>query len=150
MILLVTAFVTGCSKDDTRHDVPVTEVRLDKETVTLNVGETAQLKATVLPDNADSKTVTWSSDDKSVATVSEAGLVAAIARGEATITATAGGKKAICRVTVSDAGTGSEEDGTGSEEDGADSKKDRNIAAYFDPDFARVLEKEGIFPMRHL
>ncbi len=79
--------------------VPVTGVTLDQTTLNLTVGGTADLKATVLPDNATDKTVTWSSDKESVATVAN-GKVTAVAAGTAKITATAGGKTATCEVTV--------------------------------------------------
>ena len=81
--------------------VAVTSVKLDKTELALTVGDAAvQLKATVAPDNATDKTVTWSSDKTSVATVDATGKVTAVAEGEATITAKAGDKTATCKVTV--------------------------------------------------
>ncbi len=80
--------------------VAVDKVTLDKSTLTLNVKKTATLKATVKPDNATNKKVSWSSDKVSVATVSQNGVVTAKKAGTATITAEAGGKKATCKVTV--------------------------------------------------
>lgn len=79
--------------------VPVTSVSLNHPTASLLVGETAQLTATVLPDNATDKAVTWTSSNTEIATV-ENGLVTAISAGEATITATAGECSATCTVTV--------------------------------------------------
>lgn len=84
--------------------VPVTEVTLDKTTLTLNTGDTATLNATVKPDNSTKRKVTWASDKESVATVDE-GKVTAIAAGTAKITATAGGITATCTVTVKQAGS---------------------------------------------
>lgn len=52
----------------------------------VKVGETLQLSATVTPDNAFDKSVTWSSDNEPVATVSADGLVTAVSSGVATIT----------------------------------------------------------------
>ena len=78
----------------------VTSVTLDKETLDLTKGETAALKATVLPATAN-QTVTWSSSNEGVATVNDSGEVTAVGVGEATITATAGDKEATCTVTVS-------------------------------------------------
>ena len=81
--------------------IVVTSVTLDKTELALTVGDAAvQLKATVAPDNATDKTVTWSSDKTSVATVDATGKVTAVAEGEATITAKAGDKTATCKVTV--------------------------------------------------
>ena len=81
--------------------IVVTSVTLDKTELALTVGDGAvQLKATVAPDNATDKTVTWSIDKTSVATVDATGKVTAVAGGEATITAKAGDKTATCKVTV--------------------------------------------------
>lgn len=80
---------------------PVTGISLNKNTLELEKGETETLTATVLPGNADGdKTVTWSSSAESVATV-ENGVVTAVGKGSATITAkTANGIEAKCSVTV--------------------------------------------------
>lgn len=64
-------------------DVEVSEVTLDQTAVTLKSGETVQLHATVNPENATNKTVTFSADNQQVATVSEDGLVTAHAPGQA-------------------------------------------------------------------
>ena len=85
--------------------VPVTGVKLNNTTLSLVAGgNTATLVATVAPDNATDKTVTWSSSDPNVATV-ENGVVTPIAAGEATITVTTvdGNKTATCTVTVTPA-----------------------------------------------
>ena len=81
--------------------VPVTGVTLDKTSLSLTVGGEATLTATVAPENATNKTVTWASSDEAVATV-ENGKVTAMAVGTATITVTTedGGKTASCTVTV--------------------------------------------------
>jgi uncharacterized protein (TIGR02145 family) len=80
----------------------VAGVALDKPTLALTVGGTDTLKATVAPDNATNKAVTWGSSAPTVATVS-GGVVTAVAAGTATITVTTtdGGKTATCAVTVS-------------------------------------------------
>ena len=79
----------------------VTGVSLSSDTLTLDVGGTATLTATVLPDNATNKRVTWTSSDETVATVTD-GLVTALKEGTATITVTTedGSKTATCVVTV--------------------------------------------------
>ncbi|MGI6653008.1 MAG: Ig-like domain-containing protein [Christensenellales bacterium] len=81
---------------------PVTGVSLNKTTLTLLVGNSETLTATVAPENATHKDVTWSSDDETVATVDNSGKVTAVAPGTATITVktTDGEKTATCTVTV--------------------------------------------------
>ncbi|MDE7107345.1 MAG: Ig-like domain-containing protein, partial [Clostridiales bacterium] len=86
--------------------IAVSSVTLDKPSLTLTVGgDDETLQATVAPADAADKTVTWASSDEEVATVDQTGKVTAVAAGEATITATAGGKTAECAVTVVAAGT---------------------------------------------
>ena len=82
--------------------VNVTEVTLDRTELTLTEGETETLTATVKPDNADNRKVTWSSDKTEIATVDGAGKVTAVKPGEAVVTVTTedGGKTATCKVTV--------------------------------------------------
>ena len=85
--------------------VLVTSVSV-KESTSLEVGATETLTATVKPDDASDKSVEWSSDATSVATVDENGKVTAVAIGTANITATAkdgSGKKGTCAVTVTKA-----------------------------------------------
>ena len=91
--------LTAKFAEDTVH---VTSVTLDENSLALQVGETHALTATVAPENADNKNVTWTSSDTSVATVSESGLVTAIGEGTATITVTTedGSFTATCTVTV--------------------------------------------------
>ena len=69
----------------------VSAISVEPKELTLGVGETARITATVKPDNATNKNVTWSTSDASKATVDN-GIVTAVGEGEATITATAGGK----------------------------------------------------------
>jgi|GEM_PF-5573313 len=82
--------------------VPVTSVSVVPSTVTVGIGETQELTATVLPSYATDKTVTWESSDGTKATVSSAGVVTGVAVGSATITASCGGKSGTCLVTVGD------------------------------------------------
>lgn len=82
--------------------VNVESIALNENTLTLYTNrdpKTAALTATVSPDNATDKTVTWTSADEKVATV-ENGVVTAVGNGTTTITAQAGEKTAICTVTV--------------------------------------------------
>ena len=82
--------------------VPVTGVMLDQTELSLIVDGTAKLDATVEPNDATDKTVTWSSDNDDVATVDADGNVKAVAPGTATITVTTqdGSHTATCTVTV--------------------------------------------------
>ena len=83
--------------------VAVTGVSLDKDTLELTAGgDSATLRASVAPDDATDKTVTWESSDTSVATVAD-GVVTPVAAGTATITAKAGDETATCAVTVTPA-----------------------------------------------
>ena len=82
--------------------VPVTGIRLDKENILLSeIGETALLRATVLPEDADNKYVRWESSNEKVTTV-ENGIVTCKGYGTAEISATTedGGFTAVCKVTA--------------------------------------------------
>ncbi|MCM1439101.1 MAG: Ig-like domain-containing protein [Roseburia sp.] len=109
------ASATGCnilggSNDDGEKQeqeetlpVAVSGVSLNKNTLALKVGSSEKLTATVSPDNADDKTVSWKSSDEEIATVDNSGNVTARAKGTAVITVTAsGGKTDACTVTVSE------------------------------------------------
>ncbi len=85
------------------NTVPVTGITLDQSKMTLGVGKTDYLEATVTPEDATDQNVTWTSSDESVATVGEYGEVTAVGAGTATITAKSGDVSATCEVTVTDA-----------------------------------------------
>ena len=81
----------------------VTAISLSNEELTIEKTYTKQLTATVLPTDADDRSVVWSSGNEEVATVDETGLITALKVGEASITATANdgsGVSASCVVTV--------------------------------------------------
>ena len=80
----------------------VTGISLDKSVMLLELGSsaTSTLTATVTPEYAYDKTVSWSSSNESVATVNSSGVVTAKGKGSTTITASAGGKSATCSVVV--------------------------------------------------
>ena len=80
--------------------VKVSGITLSQTAATLTEGESLTLTATVAPEDATDKTVTWSTSDAAVATVDNNGKVSAVAAGTATITAKAGDKEATCVVTV--------------------------------------------------
>ena len=89
-----------CAVTVTNNTIPVSSVTLSQKTLTLTEDETATLKATVLPSDASDKNVTWSTSNQYVATVDNNGVVTAHLAGNATITASCGGKQATCSVTV--------------------------------------------------
>ena len=92
----------------------VTDVEITPTEVTLTVGETAVLSATVFPTDADNPAVTWSTSDETVVTVQE-GLITAVAPGTAVIKVTTvdGNYTASCLVTVEKDATGIEGISTG-------------------------------------
>ena len=102
-MLAITSAITlvGCSdNDDPKNPVAVTGVTLNTSSLSLHKGESETLTATVKPENAEDKTVTWSSSDITCVSVDNTGKVTAIAIGKATVTAEAGQKSATCLITV--------------------------------------------------
>ena len=85
--------------------IPVTKVTLNKTKLTLGAKEKFTLKATIAPKNATNKKVEWTSNKKSVATVSSKGVVTAKKAGKATISAKIDGITKKCVVTVKKAPT---------------------------------------------
>ena len=81
------------------EDVEVSSITLSETALSLTAGDSVTLTATVAPENATDKTVTWTSSNTGVATV-ENGTVKAVSAGTAVITAKAGEKTAECTVTV--------------------------------------------------
>lgn len=97
-IIAALVALAGCTGTE-QPKTAVTSVSLDRTSALMNRGETLQLNATVQPADATDKTVTWSSENASVATVSN-GLVTAVGEGKTRITAQAGEITASCVVTV--------------------------------------------------
>jgi len=85
------------------ESIPPTGIELDEQTLDMFAGESRTLTATILPENADSVNIIWSSDDENVATVAN-GVVTAIAAGTTTIRATIEGMQlsAECAVNVNE------------------------------------------------
>lgn len=102
ILLSVSLIATYSCKKEKDQSVAVTEVRLDKSATTLVEGDTEELMATVMPENATDKGIEWKSSDESVATVSQTGLVTALKEGSSAITVKTndGGYSASCEVTV--------------------------------------------------
>ena len=98
-----TCNVCGYVRTVTPEIVPVSQITLNKAETSISVGNSETLTATVAPENATNKALTWASSDEDVATVAPDGTVTAVKAGAATITATAAdgsGKSAVCKVTV--------------------------------------------------
>ena len=107
----------------TAYTTSVNKVSLDKTELALTVGDTQTLIATITPDDANNKSVSWSSDKPSVATVDENGKVTAVAEGTAKITVTTvdGKKTADCAVTVTAKSGGGSSSGGGTTGGGSSS-----------------------------
>ena len=98
-----TCSVCGYVRTVTPEIIPVSQITLNKAETSISVGNSETLTATVTPENAANKALTWASSDEDVATVAPDGTVTAVKAGAATITATAAdgsGKSAVCKVTV--------------------------------------------------
>ena len=98
-----TCNICGYVRTVTPEIVPVSQITLNKAETSISVGNSETLSATVAPENATIKALTWASSDENVATVAPDGTVTAVKAGAATITATAAdgsGKSAVCKVTV--------------------------------------------------
>ena len=113
-----------CDVTVSSASIPVESVTVSEESIEIKIGETFTLTATVLPENAEDKTVTWSSSDNAIATVSDDGVVTGVAVGSATIVAAAGQRTAVCSVKVSGADSG--------DDPIADIKTDWTVGELFD------------------
>ena len=84
---IVALLFAACGgSDDAPTSVPVSGIKLDKSSLSLEIGEKATLTATIAPSDATNKSITWSSANSSIATVNN-GVVEGVATGETTITA---------------------------------------------------------------
>lgn len=89
--------------EDYKEPIKISDITLNETTIVLNEGQAMQLTATVSPENAENKSLTWTSSNESVVTVTQDGLVTAEAQGHAVITVkTSDGSDltAICNVEV--------------------------------------------------
>ncbi|MDR0755092.1 MAG: Ig-like domain-containing protein [Prevotellaceae bacterium] len=92
----------SCQKQNEEPVVPVTGIKLNENTVSLNTGSEAKLIPSIIPNNATNQTVKWLSGNPGIATVDDSGLIKGISVGKAVITATTvnNGKIDSCIVTV--------------------------------------------------
>ncbi|WP_277292100.1 Ig-like domain-containing protein [Treponema berlinense] len=110
-LLAMTNFI-GCKNDDDDDEtVAVEKVEITSTGKEVTAGETITLEATVSPENATDKTVTWTSADTAIATVDSTGKVTGVAAGTVKITAKAGEKTDTVEVTVKAAATSGGETG---------------------------------------
>lgn len=96
-------FFIGDGGDEQGNDISVTEITLNAYSIKMNVQDTRQLTANILPDNATNRHVSWKSNNTTVATVTNYGLVTAMSIGSATITCKSNdgsGTYAKCKVEV--------------------------------------------------
>lgn len=100
LVVAAATILTGCKKEE---DLSVKGITLNKTSVTLKPGAEEILTFTIFPSNASNKSVTWSSSDEAIATVSAEGTLTAVKPGSATITVktTENNETATCAVTVS-------------------------------------------------
>ena len=105
VVILFTACDNEIDKSQFQYEpkpIAVTGVKLDLSELTLALGSSATLEATVTPERATNQEVIWTSSNASVATVNEKGKISTVKLGETIITATTedGGFKATCTLTV--------------------------------------------------
>lgn len=99
MTLFLALGIAGCQGQ--KQPIEAEEIVLSDKEISLVTGETKKVTATVMPENAEDKTVTWTSADESIATVAADGTVTAAAPGETSVKASCGKISAECKVTVS-------------------------------------------------
>ena len=98
--LLLILFVLLIACTGTEKEIEVTSIAISQPSAEMEIGETLTLRATVSPSKSSYDDFTWTSTKPRVASVSNTGLVTAIAEGNTTITVMAGGKTASCSITV--------------------------------------------------
>ena len=101
ILAAVAVLCTACGGDDEPAEVNATGVKLDKEMVVLEIGESTTVKATLAPENATNKNVEWAVKNTAIATVNN-GVVKGVAVGETELTVTTvdGGHTATIPVKV--------------------------------------------------
>ena len=102
LFMLFTGLFTACPQKIKDKKISVDGISLDKNELTINVGESSKLSAAISPANASNKKITWTSDKPEIAEVDQNGNVTGKAEGNAVITATTedGNKTATCTVKV--------------------------------------------------
>jgi len=95
----------GVTVSTSEEIIPVSEIKLNRSSLQIEVGKTAAINATVYPENATNKEIIWKSGEESIVSVSDNGLIEAKALGSTTIMALASGGdvSAVCRIEVVEA-----------------------------------------------
>lgn len=115
---IISVVQEATKQDGSENEAPVkvTEIRLDKDTLTLEAGEKATLRATVMPEDATIKSVIWTCRDSTVAKVNPvSGEITALGAGTTIVTATSSSNKAVsasCQLTVEETDSPSLPDST--------------------------------------
>ena len=101
----IASITTGSGSTEIKY---VESIALDKNTATINLGETEQLTATLTPTDATIQDILWKSSNEAIATVNN-GLISTLALGNVNITATSreGYLSAICSIVIVDPYSGS-------------------------------------------
>ncbi|MBQ3660093.1 MAG: Ig-like domain-containing protein, partial [Bacteroidales bacterium] len=99
---IICLILFSCDKSPQEEFVPLESVAIAPAEAALTVGGSLQLEAQITPSNATYQKTSWTTSKHTVAKVSETGLVTAVSAGRATITVSAGGKKASCAISVSE------------------------------------------------
>lgn len=96
-----TSSSSSSSSNEEPSTVEVTDIKISENLGDIEVGENKVITATITPDNATNKNITWKSSDESIATVSSYGIIRAIKPGVVTITATSSnGKTSTVEINV--------------------------------------------------
>ena len=96
------------------ENVPVTGINVDAWQVNLQVGQTRQMIASVVPSNATNQKIWWWAESQSIATVSDSGLIRAVSAGTTRVTATTDDGGYLYNITVTVTGSSSGGDSNGS------------------------------------
>ena len=99
---IICLILFSCDKSPQEEFIPLESIRIVPAEAALTVGGSLQLEAQITPSNATYQKTSWTTSKQTVAKVSETGLVTAVSAGRATITVSAGGKKASCAISVSE------------------------------------------------
>ncbi|MCR4752928.1 MAG: Ig-like domain-containing protein [Candidatus Saccharibacteria bacterium] len=100
-------------EDDDLNTILTTSVKINQSDMTIKAGQTINLTATVLPNNATNKNLDWTSSNTNVATVSSTGAIQGVSKGTATITASTRDTSKTAKITIKVTGSSSGQSGRG-------------------------------------